>query len=265
MIGIKKDNKEKVLATHVILNYPNTEIANLVVDILVANGSKFIELQIPFSDPIADGAVISQACGVSIQNGFNLQNAFQQAKIYTEKYKDVKFVFVAYANSIFNFGIKEFCLKSKESGLSGIIVPDLPFDSQEGKVCIEECLKNNLNYIPVVSPNMKIDRISKIEKVYNPKYVYATAISGITGSTKSDNNILEKYIKTLREIFTESYIILGFGIKTPADISEILHLIDLPVVGTAIVKIITENYKNKEEFKNVLSNFILSLQNVLKA
>ena len=133
--------KNKKLMTHIILNYPNEKTADLVVETLLKNGSNFVELQIPFSDPIADGSIISNATNISLQNGFKLDMAFKKGANYTKKYPDTKFIFVLYANTINKFGIDKFVTKAKNSGIYGLIIPDLPFDSFEGEKVISECQK----------------------------------------------------------------------------------------------------------------------------
>ena len=254
----------KKLMTHIVLNYPNEKVADLVIDILAKNHSEFIELQIPFSDPIADGDTISNANTLSLQGGFTLINAFKKAKFYTDKYQNPKFIFVLYANTINKIGIDIFCKKSREANIFALIIPDLPFDSIEGQMVIAECQKNNLLFIPVVSPNTPIARLVKLQKVNNFPYIYATAVAGITGSNKSTiDEAFKKYISNLRNIFVDTQIMLGFGIKTGLDVKKVVNYLDVVVVGSAIVKLISDFHKNGSKLKIELGKLIQSFKKEL--
>ncbi len=262
-----QNTNEKKLMTHIVLNYPNEKVADLVVDTLSKNGSDFVELQIPFSDPIADGSVISNANTASLNEGFELSYAFKKAKFYTGKYGDTKFIFVLYANTINKIGIEEFCKKSKNSGIYGLIVPDLPFDSQEGQETILQCQKNNLLFIPVISPNTPKERLVKLNEMLKPSLIYATAIAGITGSNvdkKSQNPFLQDYTDLLRGVFIEAIVAVGFGIKTSADVKNMKKFADIVVVGSAIVIKITDTWRKPNILKKDLGTLISGFKKTLQ-
>ena len=258
----KLENKieSKKLMTHIILNYPNEKIADLVVETLVKNGSDFVELQIPFSDPIADGSIISNAADKVLEQGFKVGTAFKKAKEYSKKFPNTKFIFVLYANTINSFGIRKFCENAKKSGVSGLIIPDLPFDSGEGSMTISSCKENNLDFIPVVSPNTPVVRLQKLWQALQPKTVYATAIAGITGTNvdkKDQNTFLKKYANSLRNVFVDANIAIGFGIKTAKDVRVIANYADVVVVGSAIVKLISDSYKTPNKLKLDLGGLVI--------
>jgi tryptophan synthase alpha chain len=191
--------------------------------------------------------------------GFTVNAAFKKAKEYSKKFPQTEFIFVLYANTINNFGIEKFCAASKNSGISGLIIPDLPFDSIEGNDVTIECKKNNLNFIPVVSPNTPELRLQKLWQELQPKLVYATAIAGITGTNvekKSQNLFLQNYVDLLRKFSPGSIIAVGFGIKTLADVKNMAQFADVVVVGSAIVSKITETYKKPRVLKKELSAIV---------
>lgn len=242
----------KKLMTHIILNYPNEKIADLVVDTLARNGSNIIELQIPFSDPIADGPTIANACTEVLMKGFQVKTAFTKAKEYVIKYPNAKFFFVMYANTINNFGIEEFCKQCKKVGVEGLIIPDLPFDSVEGQMAITFCKENNLEFVLVVSPNTPKIRLQKLWQALQPKMIYATAIAGITGTDvhKKDQDLfLQNYIHLLRNIFLGSKVSIGFGIKTAKNVKVIADYADAVVVGSAIVRLISDLHKTPNRLR----------------
>jgi tryptophan synthase alpha subunit len=134
------------LMTHVIIGYPSLKTTESIVKIMADNGADFIELQIPFSDPLADGPTIMRACEKSLENGTKVKDAFLLMKKLTKEAK-IPILFMAYYNNVLKYGTEQFCRDAKVCGAYGLIVPDMPVDEESHEHFYEYCKKYNLNLL----------------------------------------------------------------------------------------------------------------------
>lgn len=228
------------LMTHVVVGYPSLKETEELVLLMDKVGIDYIEMQIPFSDPLADGPTIMRACEKSLENGTKVSDAFDLAKKLSSKVT-TPLLFMAYFNTIFNYGISKFCIEAKNAGISGLIVPDVPIEEEEGKEFNRACAENNLFNIKVLSPASTETRIKLNSKV-GTGFVYCTARQGITGAEKGFDSKVINYLKTVKKHFNIP-IALGFGISKHAHIKQMEGLADMAVVGSAILDIINAHPK----------------------
>lgn len=219
------------LIGHTIINYPNRAEAMKIVDVLVANQVDLIELQIPFSEPIADGPIFAKANQDVIDQGLSLQECYEFMAELTAKY-DIPFVFMTYANVVFKQGYDHFIKSAKKAGAKGAIVPDLPLDIAEDYY--EACCKHNFAPISVVSPNITPKRLAKIAPYFDG-FLYAVARAGVTGPKTSFDSELTRYLDELRE-FTQLPIAVGFGVAQGADVEFLRGKADYAVIGTQTIR-----------------------------
>ena len=172
---IKKVKKEKRLGlmTHVVVGYPSLEKTINLVKAMEKAGVDFVELQIPFSDPLADGLTIMKACEQSLLNGTKVKDAFNIAQKLSKEVS-IPLLFMAYYNTVFKYGTEKFCKDAKIAGASGLIVPDMPIEEEQCEHFIKYCGKYGLRHIRVVSPASTNKRLMKNAKVANG-FVYFTA------------------------------------------------------------------------------------------
>ena len=221
------------LMTHVVVGYPNLTETERIVDALAKNGSDIIELQIPFSDPSADGPAIAQANDVGIKNKITPQTCLAFAKKITKKFPQVDFYFMSYLNPIFHFGIKKFTKEAKEAGIKGFIVPELPVE--ESTEFLANCKKNKLNFIFVIAPNTSPERLKKITRKASG-FIYCVARLGTTGSKTSFGGELKKYLARVKKL-TKLPLAVGFGVSEKRDVQAIQKAGgDIAVVGSAIIR-----------------------------
>lgn len=147
---IKKE-KKMGLMTHVVVGYPSLDETVAVVRAMADSGADFVELQIPFSDPLADGSTIMQACEKSLVNGTKVKDAFLIMKKLSMEVQ-IPLLFMSYYNIVFRYGVKNFCRDAMESGASGLIVPDMPLEEEEQEHFYAFARKYNLHTIQVVTP-----------------------------------------------------------------------------------------------------------------
>jgi tryptophan synthase alpha subunit len=252
-----KETKKIGLMTHVVVGYPSLEDTINIVKTMAENGADIVELQIPFSDPLADGPTIMRACETSLRNGTKVKDAFVIMQTLS---KDVAIplVFMAYYNTVFRYGVDKFCHDAKKAGASGLIVPDMPIEEEGQEHLFKYSKKYGLHNIQVLSPASTVERLQKNAKIANG-FIYCTARQGITGATNNLDSGLIAYLEKVKNIFAIP-VAVGFGISKKEHIQSLISHADIAVVGSAIIDVIN-NSEKKDITKNV-ANFLSDLNMV---
>ena len=192
------------------------------------NGLDGVELGIPFSDPVADGPIIETASQIALKNGFKFQQVFTITKSI-----DIDVLWMGYFNPFYQKDIKNILKKAKDVGVSGFIIPDLPYEEARNYKKIFE--KYNIALIDFIAPTDSKDRIQKIVE-NSRKFIYLVAYAGITGSNKKEN--LKDIVKNIR-LFTKTPIYVGFGVNKNTA-KERAKNVDGVIVGSAFMKILID-------------------------
>ncbi|MBI2074843.1 MAG: tryptophan synthase subunit alpha [Candidatus Levybacteria bacterium] len=239
-----KSEKRLGLMTHVVVGYPSLNETVELVRLMEKSGVDIVELQIPFSDPLADGTTIMQACEKSLINGTKVHDAFT---IMTKLSREVSIplLFMAYYNNVFKYGTQKFCKDAKAAGAAGLIVPDIPIEEEQEEHFIRFCKKYNLANIRVISPSSNANRLQKNAKV-GSGFVYCTARQGITGARKKLSSKLNAYLSQVKKYFTIP-LAVGFGISKPEHIKALKGNADIAVVGSALIDVIDKGDKGDME------------------
>ncbi len=233
---VKTAQREKGIAlmTHIIVGYPNIEANWDILEGFEMAGVDVVELQFPFSEPIADGPLFAKANQTAIDQGTTISQCFEIMKEITDKYS-FKVVVVAYYNTAFKAGEENFCQLLSQAGASGMIIPDLPIE--EASLFQEMAVKYNLSWIPLVAPTNSLERLKEISaSVKNEtSFVYAVARKGVTGRETTFEDLNVEYFDHLQEAF-KMPIGIGFGISKPEHIEMLRGKVSLAVIGTAVLK-----------------------------
>lgn len=255
-IRLRKIQKEKRigLMTHVVVGYPSLFETVSLVETMERAGADFIELQIPFSDPLADGPTIMKACEKALRKGVRVRDAFRVAAQLKKKV-EVPLLFMAYYNNVFKYGVKRFCTDAKKAGVSGLIIPDMPIDEEHGEHFFAACKKNNLYAIRVISPVSTIGRLKKNAKGAKG-FVYCMARQGTTGAQKKIDPNVVAFLKKVKEVF-KIPVAVGFGISKKEHVDLLKRQVDIVIVGSAIIDAI--NRSNRKEIAKSTQQFIESL------
>ena len=227
----KKQNGEKTNIGYVVAGYPNLEFTKNFLENLDKTSIDILEVGVPYSDPLADGKLISEASFAASEAGVTTDTVFDLINEVKEKVTK-PLVFLIYYNLIFSYGIDKFIKKCVECGIKGLLVPDLPYE--EAKELFEEAKENNIDFIPFVSVTSQ-DRIEKVAS-RGSGFVYAIGSLGVTGSKQVDLPRLEKFIENIRTK-TDLPVSLGFGIKNNDNVNTMRKFADGVIVGTSIVEI----------------------------
>lgn len=229
------------IMTHVVAGYPTMSECENIVLAMAEAGVSFIEVQIPFSDPIADGPTIMQANEKAILNGVTPEDGFTLIKKLKKKVK-IPILIMTYFNIPFRYGLEAFCKKAKEAQVYGLIIPDIPIDEEIHENYLGLCKKYNLHAIQIISPITPKNRLQKIAKVASG-FVYCVSTLGTTGERAKLNPTLISYLNEVRK-YIKVPLALGFGISNKKQILSALQYADIAVIGSKIMNLCNASKKN---------------------
>lgn len=241
-LGRIKKNKKIGLMAHVVVGYPNLAETVSIVKIMADAGVDIVELQIPFSDPLADGPTIMKACEKSLEQGTKVKDAFTLMRQLSSEVS-IPLLFMAYYNTVFHYGTEKFCKDAKEAGAVGLIVPDMPIDEEDQEGFYAACKKYEIHTIQVLSPSSTDERLKKNAKIAN-SFVYFTARQGTTGAKDTLDPKIGKHLKKLKEVF-DLPIAVGFGISKKEHIKMLKGKAEIAVIGSAVIDLINNSPKEK--------------------
>ena len=229
------NEKEILLMTHIVLGYPSFEDSLRLIDAMVASGVDLMELQIPFSEPTADGPVIVHANQQALRGGATVRDCLNLAESAAHNF-DIPFVLMSYYNIPFRYGVDRFVETMSQSGLRGAIIPDLP--PEEGRAYLDAMHAYNLAAILIFSPTTPVDRMRTIA-ASGSGFIYCVARKGVTGENTDFSEELARYLQRCRK-GTSLPLALGFGIKQKSDIDFLKGKADIAVVGTQTIRIMEQ-------------------------
>jgi tryptophan synthase alpha chain len=221
------------IMTHIVAGYPGIADSKKLIRTMADNGADLIEVQIPFSDPMADGPTIMTASHKALQKGIGVNDCL---KLIKEIKKDVNIplLFMTYANIPFHYGIKKFIEMSADAGISGLIIPDIPYDEVFAGY-LETAKNNDIHIIQLASPGMSEQRMDKVISI-SSGFIYATLKVGITGAKRNiDRNGLD-LLQVLKKK-TSVPVAAGFGISSPQQVKQLGGIVDAAIVGSHLIEL----------------------------
>lgn len=252
---IHNGEKQKAFVGFLTAGDPNIEKTKEFIFEMIKGGADLVEIGIPFSDPIAEGPVIQAANIRALSKGINTDKVFQLV-CEVRKESEIPLVFMTYLNLVFSYGYDKFFKRCEETGVDGIILPDLPFE--EKKEVVEVAQKYNVEVISFIAPTSE-NRIKMIAQEA-AGFVYIVSSMGVTGMRNEIKTNLESIIKVVRKN-TEIPCFVGFGINTPEQAAEISQNCDGVIVGSAIVKIIEKYGDNAGKY---VFDYVKSMKDSVK-
>ncbi|MFC1904191.1 tryptophan synthase subunit alpha [Chloroflexota bacterium] len=220
------------LIPYVTVGYPSIEATLKVVPLLVNSGCDIVELGIPFSDPLADGATIQKASHYALKNGVTLQLCLDIAKQLNQMV-EIPLVFMTYFNPVFSYGLEKFCLACAGSGVDGLIIPDLPVE--EGSELEAITQRQDLDLIYLLAPTSTDERI-KLVAGRSRGFTYLVSVTGITGARENLQANLEAFVSRVKKVATQP-LCVGFGISTPEQARQVARIADGVIVGSRIIQL----------------------------
>lgn len=224
-----------LLMTHVVIGYPSFESSLRIVTSMVEAGVEMMELQIPFSEPIADGPVILHANQKALEAGATVERCLSFAEEVARRF-DIPFLFMSYYNILHNFGVRKFVERSKAIGVRGLIVPDLP--PEEGQEYLTACQDYGSCPIFIFSPTSTAQRLEYLGR-HARGFVYCVARRGVTGSATNFSEELSDYLRRCRQA-TPLPLAVGFGVKSAEDVAFLHGKAEIAVIGSQTIRLLDE-------------------------
>lgn len=230
----KKDKKQ--LSIFITAGFPELNSTGKQILELQAKGVDFIEVGIPFSDPMADGPVIQHSSEIALKNGMTLNLLFQQLKAIKEEVK-IPLVLMGYLNPILAFGLERFLEACQQINVSTVIIPDLSFEIYQRfhQTTFE---KHGVSLVFLITPDTSEERIRQIEQVSQNSFVYLVSSTKITGGGFEITNELGIKYKKIRGILKDTPLMMGFGISNLTDAKKAQAYCDGAIIGSAYIKAI---------------------------
>lgn len=243
---------EKAFVTYMTAGLPDMEGCAGLIKAQEQAGIDVLELGIPFSDPVADGPVIQAASYQAIQKGANLKKIFDMVENVRREGCNVPLVFMMYFNTIMYYGLDAFAKKCAEVGVDGLIVPDLPFEEQGQMQEALERTEGAPILIQLVTPVSKQRIPMLLENARG--FVYCVSSMGVTGQAADFHRDVLAYLKEVKEI-SKIPVMMGFGIRTAADVIPMKEMIDGCIVGSHFIQLMEESNYSVDTVKEYIKTF----------
>jgi len=235
---LKKRLEEKkiLLMTHMVAGYPSLETSMEMVEAMVTAGVDLMELQIPFSEPIADGPVILHANQKALERGATVEKCLAFAAEAARRF-EIPFLIMTYYNILYQYGIRSFVSRMAETGLKGAIIPDLP--PEEGEEYLDAMEAHDLSPVLIFSPTTSFARMQYLNG-FAKGFVYCVARKGVTGAQTAFGRDMADYVKRCRNA-SDLPLAVGFGVSGKADVDYLTGKADIAVIGTQTLRIMEKD------------------------
>lgn len=224
----------KAFVAFVTCGDPDLDTTKKIILALERAGCDLIELGIPFSDPTAEGLVIQEANERALSNGCTTDDVFEMIK-EVRKETSIPMVFMTYANVVFHYGTEKFCQKMVDTDMSGMILPDVPYEEKDEFETV--CHQYGLVFIRMIAPTSH-DRIQMIANDAQG-FLYCVSSLGVTGTRSKITTNVNEMVDIVRSV-SDIPCGIGFGISTPEQAKKMTEKADAAIVGSAIIKIIAK-------------------------
>lgn len=238
------DSKDrKLLSIYFCAGCPTLDNTGDVIKTLQANGIDMIEVGVPFSDPMADGPVIQGAATQALKNGMTLRKLFAQLDEIKDEVQ-IPLVLMGYLNVMMQYGFENFFKKCVETGVSGVIIPDLPFkDYMEEVKPIAD--KYDIRVIMLITPETTEDRIRFIDE-HTDGFIYMVSSASTTGAQKSFDDAKQEYFKRINSMNLRNPRMIGFGISNKQTLESSQENAAGAIIGSKFVQLLSEKGNAKD-------------------
>ncbi|MGY6553838.1 MAG: tryptophan synthase subunit alpha [Wenzhouxiangella sp.] len=222
----------KALVPYITAGHPHPDATVAVLHAAVESGADLLELGMPFSDVMADGPVIQNACARALEHGTNLDAVLAMVKQFRQRDADTPLILMGYTNPIERRGVERFAADAAEAGVDAVLIVDCPAD--EAEALKSELGRHGLHQIFLVAPTTTESRLQRMAKLAGG-FVYYVAIKGVTGAASLDIDTLAPAVKRVRAV-ADLPVAVGFGIREPEQAAAAAASADAVVIGSALVE-----------------------------
>ncbi len=226
---------QKLLSLYFCAGAPTLDSTADVILTMQEKGISMVEVGIPFSDPMADGPVIQEAATTALKNGMSLRLLFQQLKAIKEQVH-IPLVLMGYLNPIMQYGIDAFCQSCVDSGVSGVIIPDLPFDDYLESVK-PAADKYDIRIIMLITPETSEERIRFIDE-HTDGFIYMVSSAATTGAQQSFDEQKQQYFRRINQMNLRNPRMIGFGISNKQTLESAQQNAAGAIIGSKFVQLL---------------------------
>jgi len=248
-----KEHHRKALIPYITPEFPVPESTVPLVLALEKAGVTMVEIGIPFSDPLADGPTIQHSSDIAIRNGATIGRIFDRVR-EIRKSSEIPIVLMGYINSIVHYGIEKFFHDAHESGVDGLIVPDMPPEESEEICSLSK--KYGVSSVFLIAPTSDDARIRVLDGL-SSDFTYCVSVTGVTGARNSFGDSFDKFLQRVKKNTSKPFVV-GFGIKGKDQIDQISKYADGVVIGSALLNAIGRA-RTVQETVQAASDFISPL------
>jgi tryptophan synthase alpha chain len=248
LFQIKKNN---ILSVYFTAGHPQLNSTSTILEQLQVSGADMVEIGMPFSDPLADGPVIQDSSTKALKNGMSIKLLFEQLK-EIRKTVNIPLLLMGYINPVLHFGIENFCRKCKETGIDGVILPDLPMD--EYRELYQKYFDEfDLEFIFLITPQTSDERIRMIDSISNG-FIYMVSSSSTTGAKSAISDTQTSYFARVQSMKLKNPLVVGFGISNHETFTRTCQYANGAIVGSAFVKTIDQSANIKADIDNFIKS-----------
>ena len=244
-----QEKKSGILSVYLTAGYPALKDTGALILSLQENGADMIEVGIPFSDPMADGPVIQRSSQIALTNGMNLDLLFRQVEEVRAEVS-IPLVLMGYLNPIYHMGMEHFLERCRESGIDGVIIPDLPPDEYEEQYR-EQFISGGIHHILLVTPQTSDERIRKIASL-SGGFLYLVASASTTGARESVSRQQEEYFRRISEMQLSLPGMIGFGISSRETFLSACRHAQGAIIGSAFIEAIGKEGSLEEKVRDFM-------------
>ncbi len=247
------DNKKDFVSIYYTAGYPKLDDTTIVLKALEKAGVDFVEIGMPYSDPLADGPVIQNSGTVALKNGMSLKVLLKQLEGVRD-YVKMPIVLMGYINPIMRFGFEEFLKKCSEVGIDGLIIPDLPFELYEEKYkTLFE--KYNISNIFLITPQTPEDRVILLDNG-STSFIYMVANAAVTGAKTGLSQFQLDYFNRFKNMNLKTPCMVGFGISNNETYSAVCKYSHGAIIGSAFVNVIGQSNDLEKDINSYIESVL---------
>ncbi len=249
--------QQNLLSLFFTAGFPRLDSTEQIIRASEQAGIDFLEVGMPYSDPLADGPVIQQSSTHAIANGMTMEILFQQLEAMKGKYK-IPLILMGYLNPVLQYGTERFLEKARNCGISGVILPDLPIVEY-----LEEYQKlfqaYNLSFVFLVTPHTSKERIRMIDQ-YSDSFIYTVSSAATTGKQNDFGQAQQEYFTRLKSLELKNPLIAGFGIHNAQTLQHAWQNLNGAICGSAFLKKLDQNPDAKQAMDLLLKDLGLKTE-----
>jgi len=232
-----RENKGEILSVYMTAGFPGLEDTPAMVQSLQDHGADLVEIGIPFSDPLADGPVIQRSSQAALRNGITLKLIFEQLSGIREKVS-IPLILMGYLNPILRFGMDRFLNSCRDTGIDGVIIPDLPLEEYE-TLYRKHFTAHGVHHALLITPQTSPERIHRIAHL-SDGFIYMVADASTTGAKDSIRKAQIDYFQRIRNMDLPKPTLIGFGISSHQTFMTACRFARGAIIGSAFIRMLEE-------------------------